>query len=144
VVTELFGYYPDTSAVVVEDGGQHSLQVALVSEPRADVSGIVSDGTTGIPGVYMQLLDVPVEIIQTGGDGSYLFADLPVGNYTLVAGLFGWLPVYRSIEVTQGDRPGRELHARGRAVRMATGVSIHRGHPGRSAGDRYRDGPRML
>ncbi|MBD3236521.1 MAG: S8 family serine peptidase, partial [Candidatus Eisenbacteria bacterium] len=103
IVTERFGYDPDSALVVVEDGGVHFETIELSAQPRGAIAGVVCDAGGPLADVRMQILDAPVETILTAGDGSFSFVDLPVGCYTLAAGLFGWMPQSRVVTVTEGE-----------------------------------------
>lgn len=104
VVSECFGYDPDTSLVTVEDGGVHFETIELLSQPRGVIAGVVTDTRGPIADVRVQIPDAPVAILLTEPDGSFAFADLPIGTYTLASGLFGWLPQSRVVTVTEGEQ----------------------------------------
>ncbi len=103
VTTELFGYDDDTSMITVEDGGAANLVVNLVSQPRGSVRGQVTDGREGLEGFVVTLMDVPVAAQHTDASGSFFFPDLPVRDYEISMGRFGWTLGISHREVTEGD-----------------------------------------
>ncbi len=104
VVTECFGFDPDTSVVIVEDQGEHYLAITLVLQPRGTLLGTVtSNRRDAIEGVVIDILDAPVEKAVTDAGGNYIFIDLPARTYSMGAGLFGWIPQVTEVEVFAGD-----------------------------------------
>ena len=102
VTAELFGYEPATSDITIMAEGQHYLPLELESHPRATVRGVVNGPLGGIGGVVIDVLDAPVPSTSTGGDGSF-WLDLPVRDYELSAGRFGWIAATTAVSLAANE-----------------------------------------
>ncbi|MBD3337447.1 MAG: S8 family serine peptidase, partial [Candidatus Eisenbacteria bacterium] len=109
LVTQLFGYEPDTTEAIVTDDARETVAIQLTSYPRGTLTGLVTSEEGGVPGVYVQLTGVPVEMAVTDPQGAFVFPALPAGDYALAAGLFGWTPGFGAPEVLAGDTTYVEL-----------------------------------
>jgi subtilisin family serine protease len=87
VVTSLFGYYPDTTVVVLEGGGTSEHDVALRSLPYGSISGTLSNnsgaGIAATISIYDESNDSLVVVAETESDGSFN-ADVRIGSYRVV------------------------------------------------------------
>jgi hypothetical protein len=109
VVTDCFAHDPDTMLVTVEDGGTQFETIALFAQPCGGLAGVVSDAAGPLADVRMQILDAPVATVPSAADGGFAFADLPVGSYTLAAGLFGWLAQSRVVTIVADETTGADF-----------------------------------
>jgi len=82
-------------------------------QSSGSVSGVLSDGMGGVlPGVSVTLTPTgggTVYESTSDGAGSFTFADLPPGSYTLVAQLPGFTTVTASLAVAAGERLERQF-----------------------------------
>ncbi|WP_227985364.1 MSCRAMM family protein [Nocardia spumae] len=114
------GFHP--SAVSVRASGSDTARLAITLHPSARVRGVVqgSDGRP-LPDARVTLTDWVGNVVDsliTGPDGSYAFADLDEGTYTLVAS--GYAPVHNSVVVRD---QGRDLDIElGHGVSTATEI----------------------
>ncbi len=102
VVADLFGYYPDTSFVTIDEL-EAIHDVALTSMPRGCIRGVVSCDNSPIVEAVVDLLDAPVEVGLTSADGEFFVADLPVRSYAISVGRFGWLPLVAEFQVAEDE-----------------------------------------
>lgn len=81
----------------------HSCKDPIAEEFTGDIVGIVSDKTTGepIPTVNVSLEPGGVSTV-TGSDGSYLFAELEIGSYTVSVTKQGYNPDSKVVDVEPG------------------------------------------
>ncbi|GAB2607012.1 hypothetical protein GCM10027067_18140 [Pseudactinotalea suaedae] len=84
VTASAFGFEPGSSEVAVVAGETTTVPLSLVAAAAFAVSGTVTDAGTGEPveGASVSL-DAPIEPVTTGADGTYAFAEVPTGTYTL-------------------------------------------------------------
>jgi hypothetical protein len=86
VTASSFGYTPLTQPATITDGGTTTLDFALDPSPRHQVSGTVSDADGNpIPNATVTILGTPIPPATTGADGSYSFASVPEGTYSVRA-----------------------------------------------------------
>ena len=87
VVTSLFGYYPDTTTVVVDGGGTAVHDVALRELPYGSIGGTLTNNSgTGISAsisIYDESNDSLMVVTETEEDGSF-DAALRIGSYRVV------------------------------------------------------------
>jgi choice-of-anchor B domain-containing protein len=92
VVTERFGYAPDTAMVVVPEHGAVVHDVDLVQLPSGDVElELLFAGTsTPLVGAKVEVPGSPLQGLESGGDGKVLVPDLPAGpSFPIKIGKFG-------------------------------------------------------
>ncbi|MEV5649460.1 carboxypeptidase-like regulatory domain-containing protein [Nocardia sp. NPDC052254] len=104
VAVSAAGFHP--SAVSVRATDTALARIEIVLRPSARVRGVVR-GTDGspLPEARVTLTDWVGNVVDsliTGPDGSYTFADLDEGTYTLVAS--GYAPVHSSVVVRDQGR----------------------------------------
>ncbi|MDZ3832403.1 MAG: TonB-dependent receptor [Sphingopyxis sp.] len=71
----------------------------------ADIVGTIADvsDTRALQGTEVRIVELG-RIAESGRDGSFRFADVPAGTYTLEARYVGAEPVTRKVDVTDGGR----------------------------------------
>ena len=80
-INYIFGEQPPTAPVL----GTTFVAGTVFVDPNGN--GVLNAGEVGIPGVTVELRNAAGVVVQTtitGPDGSYLFTDVPPGNYTVV------------------------------------------------------------
>ncbi|HEU4589117.1 MAG TPA: DUF2012 domain-containing protein, partial [Gemmatimonadales bacterium] len=88
--------------LLVSRNGQLVVVKGKAPQPAGSIEGTVVDGGTNQPlsDVYV-ILDGTRHSAETGADGRFRIADVPVGNYTLVARRIGYAP--SRVAVTVAD-----------------------------------------
>jgi len=84
VTFSLFGYIPQTfNNVNINNLGQTILNVNLVPAQVVQVTGIVTDQSTGLPieEATVQLMDSPITPVTTNIAGEYTISGVPEGTY---------------------------------------------------------------
>ena len=86
----------------------------LAASPAADsgiLSGTVTSGGSGVAGATVKVYDTnnnPVEHTNTGGNGQFTIANLPVGSYKVTAVKDGYLlPLTTPITIQQNKTTTR-------------------------------------
>lgn len=84
VTVSAFGYAEATQSATVPAGETVTLEFVLEAASEFAVSGTVTNAETGDPveGATVSL-GSPIEPVTTDADGSYTFATVPAGSYTL-------------------------------------------------------------
>lgn len=84
VTASAFGFEPATAETTVEPGGTATVALTLAAASSFAVSGTVTDAANGDPVAGATVsLGSPIESVTTGEDGTYAFAEVPAGTYTL-------------------------------------------------------------
>lgn len=85
------GYQSETFAVTVVATGTTSQDVSLVAPAVGAIRGLTLDAATGeiVAGVYITVSGLGRQA-TSGEDGTYSFADIPAGDYELVAAAAGY------------------------------------------------------
>ena len=93
-----------TQTATVVAGESVTVDFSLVAAPTFSVSGTVTDAMTGEPiaGATVSL-GAPIPDIATGEDGTYAFAEVPTGEYTLTVDAGGCAEPYSADVVVDGD-----------------------------------------
>ncbi len=108
VAVSAFGYHP--SAVAVHVTGRETARLEVLLRPGVRVSGVVSGGGRPLAQARVTLTDAlgnVVETQSTGPDGSYAFANLDEGTYTVVA--TGYAPASAQVRVGEHDIDGFDM-----------------------------------
>jgi hypothetical protein len=113
VVGNAPGYRPVAVPVTVPSTGTAAVEVALTGD--AVLAGIARGGRDHLPlaDALVTLLDADGEVAgrcMTGPDGSYRFAGMPPGEYTLVAS--GYPTVSNALHLTAGSRHDHDIMLR--------------------------------
>ncbi len=87
VTASAFGYSPQTvNGVVITDGGTTTQDFALVAAPSFTVSGHVRTASGDpIPNATVTIGGTPIPPATTDAAGSYSFASVPQGTYSMTA-----------------------------------------------------------
>ncbi|MBA8810889.1 S8 family serine peptidase [Promicromonospora sukumoe] len=105
VSASAFGYIASApTAVTVDVDETETVSIALESAPRHDVTGtVVFEGTSEpVIGAPVTLRGSPYEPTATGEDGTFAFADVPEGTYSLSVELGGCAASYDGELVVDG------------------------------------------
>ncbi|WP_050761606.1 S8 family serine peptidase [Beutenbergia cavernae] len=79
-----FGFSPGTATATVVPGETATVTIALTPAATFAVTGTVTNSVTGDPvGGATVSLGAPIADVTTAADGTYAFADVPAGEYTL-------------------------------------------------------------
>jgi choice-of-anchor B domain-containing protein len=92
VVTERFGYVPDTTMVTIPEHGSIVHDVDLVQLPNGDVELVLVRAGTSAPvaGARVEVPGTPVSGLVSDANGEVVLADLPAGTpFVAKIGLFG-------------------------------------------------------
>ncbi len=103
LVVSAEGYQPVALGVTVPGNGQHRQDVELVGGSRLRGVATVGDGRV-VPDARITLLDRAGNVVAmttTDAQGEYAFADLPEGDYTVIAS--GYPPVASTLRMTGGE-----------------------------------------
>ncbi|MBV9023500.1 MAG: DHA2 family efflux MFS transporter permease subunit [Streptomycetaceae bacterium] len=103
---------PQAATVVV---GDSPVELDLVLGGTAGLTGVVKEsaGGTSLPGALVVTTDVRGEVIASGpsdADGTFAFADLVPGSYTLAATAANHRPAALPVEVTSSAPSHYEIH----------------------------------
>jgi EmrB/QacA subfamily drug resistance transporter len=95
------GHQPQASTVVV---GEEPVQYDVVLAGTSGLAGHVTAAQSGLPvdGAMVVVTDVRGEVLATGktdADGSFTFAELPAGDFTLAVNATGFRPTAAVVEV---------------------------------------------
>ncbi|CAM3539708.1 carboxypeptidase regulatory-like domain-containing protein [Isoptericola cucumis] len=105
VTASAFGFL-DSAAVDVTVTADETVTVPIVltAAPRHAVTGTVADAGSGdpVPGALVEL-SAPVEGVTSGADGSFAFAGVPEGTYTLTVSAGTCAEPYRTEVTVDGD-----------------------------------------
>ena len=103
LVVSAEGYQPVALGVTVPGTGQHQQDVELVGGSRLRGVATVGDGRV-VPDARITLLDRAGNVVAmttTDAQGEDAFADLPEGDYTVIAS--GYPPVASTLRMTGGE-----------------------------------------
>jgi hypothetical protein len=104
LVVSAEGYQPVAIGVTVPGTGQHRQDVELAGGSRLRGVATVGDGRA-VPDARITLLDRAGNVVAmttTDEGGEYVFADLPEGDYTVIAS--GYPPVASTLRMTGGEQ----------------------------------------
>ena len=104
LVVSADGYQPVAIGVTVPGSGQHRQDVELAGGSRLRGVATVGDGRA-VPDARITLLDRAGNVVAmttTDETGEYVFADLPEGDYTVIAS--GYPPVASTLRMTGGEQ----------------------------------------
>lgn len=104
VVTQVFGYAPDSAQVQFVAATTAARDVVLSRLPGSRVTGIVRDAMTQAPlaGTRVTLLGTPL-VAATGAGGEFEWPAVPTGVYQVRAVRGGHVPVEQTVTVTAHD-----------------------------------------
>lgn len=108
VAVSASGYHP--AAVAVQVTGRETARLEVLLRPGVRVAGVVSGGGRPLAQARVTLTDSlgnVVETQSTGPDGTYSFANLDEGTYTVVA--TGYAPVSAQVRVGEQDIEGFDM-----------------------------------
>jgi hypothetical protein len=90
VTVSTFGFENGTANVTITEGQTTTQDIALTPTPSFAVSGVISDDD-GNPVVNATIVidGTPIPPATSGADGSYSFASVPTGTYTISASAGG-------------------------------------------------------
>ena len=93
VTVSAFGFQNGTASVTITEGQTTTQNFALNPVSSFTVSGLVRDGSgTPVANATIVIQGTPIPPTTSGADGSYSFANVPAGTYTVAAsagGCFG-------------------------------------------------------
>jgi len=86
VTVSAFGYQTGTATVTITEGQTTTQNFPLAPASAFTVSGVVRDGTGApVANATVVIQGTPFPPVTTGADGSYSFANVPAGTYTMAA-----------------------------------------------------------
>lgn len=99
-----YGLSTDTRTIELAAGATATVDAELTSVGTGTVEGTVRD-EAGDPldGVSVRLAGTPLDAVTTGDGGSFRFADVAAGTYTVEAELAGYAPLSERITVAAGE-----------------------------------------
>jgi subtilisin family serine protease len=106
VSASAYGYLASSPThVTVEADGSVSVGITLDAAPTRSVTGTVVHSGSGdpVPGAPVTLVGTPFEPVTTGDDGTFSFADVPEGSYTLTVEMDRCSASYSDGLVVDGD-----------------------------------------
>ena len=104
VTVSAFGYAEQTQTATVPEGETVSLDFLLEAASEFTVSGTVTNAETGEPVQGATVgLGSPIEPVTTDADGTFSFADVPAGTYTLTATAGACAAPYSESLTVDGD-----------------------------------------
>ncbi|RFC70300.1 S8 family serine peptidase [Streptomyces sp. AcE210] len=130
----------DTAAVDVDDSscggtaadnrvwgeGRLDVLAAVDAAPRSatgSLAGAVTDQDGGaVAGATVTIAGPVTRTTQTGGDGRYTFARVPVGDYTVTVRAYGFLPGSRTVPVAADEDVTGNFRLDSAPVRKVTGT----------------------
>ncbi|MCT2586364.1 S8 family serine peptidase [Actinophytocola gossypii] len=108
ITVDAFGYQQGAvSTVEVTEGSFATVAVELTALPSGQITGTATLDASGagLPGVTVQVLDVPAELSAvTGADGTYTITGVPEGDYRVAADHSSFrAPAAVDVSVTAGQ-----------------------------------------
>ncbi len=98
-----FGHDPATETATVAAGDTAALDIELVAHPTGGLGGTVTDIDGGpVPDASVTVVGTPLVAI-TAADGTYGFATVPVGPYTVRVQAAGYGVVERPVTIAGGE-----------------------------------------
>ncbi|HEY0639389.1 MAG TPA: carboxypeptidase regulatory-like domain-containing protein [Pseudonocardiaceae bacterium] len=96
VTVSAFGYGNNSGTVTITEGATTTRDVALSPVPSGSVSGVVTSASGPVANASVTINGTPIPPVTTAANGSYSFASVPNGTYTVTAtagGCFGSVTV---------------------------------------------------
>lgn len=113
LTVQAIGYAPYSADIVVEDGVELNVDVALTPVPTADITGEVfdSENMTPIPGAFINVLvggscttsGGLIAIAESGDDGSYTVEDIDPGPAVMSVDADGYKLYQVELELVAGE-----------------------------------------
>ncbi|HEU5474994.1 MAG TPA: carboxypeptidase regulatory-like domain-containing protein [Actinophytocola sp.] len=90
VTASTFGFGSATGSATLTEGQTTTLDLALSRVSNGTVSGVVRDSAGAVvANALVEVLGTPIAPVRTGADGTYSFANVPVGTYQAKASAGG-------------------------------------------------------
>lgn len=90
VTASTFGYGTGTGSATITEGQTSTLDFALTRVTNGNVTGVVrNEAGAPVANATVEILGTPIAPTQTAADGSYSFANVPVGTYQAKASAGG-------------------------------------------------------
>jgi subtilisin family serine protease len=89
VTVSAFGFGSNTATVEIAEGATTTHNVALTAVTSGAVSGVVSSASGPVANATVTINGTPIPPTTTAANGSYSFASVPFGTYTVTAGAGG-------------------------------------------------------
>ncbi|MFI5715589.1 collagen binding domain-containing protein [Nocardia sp. NPDC051750] len=124
IAVSAFGYHP--TAVSAQVNGRDTARVEVLLRPGVRVAGVVAGGGRPLAGALVTLTDSLGNVVEsrtTDADGSYVFANLAEGNYTVVA--TGYAPSTAQVRVGEHDIEGIDMELRAASSESPADDSDH-------------------
>ncbi len=107
---DLFGFAPVSRSVTIADGATTIEDVAMTRLPSGSLAGVVEAASsfTAIEGASVEVLGTPLATTTDAG-GSYAFAAVPAGSYTVVVDAVGYAPESADVDITADEAAGQDF-----------------------------------
>ncbi|NQV18702.1 MAG: carboxypeptidase regulatory-like domain-containing protein [Armatimonadetes bacterium] len=91
--------------IIVQDSEIQVRDVTLIEAPTVTVTGIVTDIDTGFPieNATVEILDAPIEPVQTNSDGEYIIENVVEGTYNFRVTAFNYANYSAEIAVNSSS-----------------------------------------
>ena len=115
VAASAFGFQNASASVSITEGQTTTQDFALTPAAAYTVSGHVRDGAgNAVANAIVTIQNTPIPPVTTGADGSYSFASVPAGTYTMSASAGGCFGAQsQSVTVDGNETVDFSLPARG-------------------------------